>query len=85
MTCELTQRLMRLVEVGGSVALRIAVYHSADNRLLCNCDRMPINEDSSHGEGRGHDCICDAVRELEAELNILPPAECLDCAAGQVE
>ena len=83
MTCPLVYRLMQLVEVGGSVAVRLAVYHSADDRLLCHCDRMPISEDSSHGSGRGHDCICEAVRNLECELGIMPPHECLTCEAGQ--
>ena len=83
MTCPLTQRLMRLAESGGSIAVRLAVYRSADDRLLCHCDRLPINEDSAHGSGRGIDCICEAVRNLECELGIMPPHECLECDAGQ--
>ena len=86
MTCPLIQRLMRLANDTHGVVLQMAIHaRTGDNgqTFMCLLDRKPMNSDSNRGSGRGHDCICDAVRELEAELNILPPAECLDCEAGQ--
>jgi len=79
MTCQLVSRLMRLVETNSTTAVRFAIYRSGDGRLLCHCDRLPINEDSSHGEGRGIACLCEALRQLETSNNIPSPVECNGC------
>jgi len=80
MTCPLVQRLMRLIQPGQkAVAIQFAIYRSSGGSLLCECNRMPMEEDSQHGSGRGQDCICDALKDLEASMRILPPPVCGGC------
>ena len=86
MTCPLSERLMRLANDTHGVVIQLAIYARTDDigpAFLCLLDRKPMNSDSNRGSGRGHDCICEAVRNLECELGIMPPPECLGCEAGQ--
>ena len=82
MTCPIADRISRLVQSGTQgVTLKITLDCVSEHLPYCVINRVPRREDSQHGEGRGQDAFCEALRDLEASMNLLPPAECLGCAA----
>ena len=82
MTCPLVQRLMQIVEgCQRANAVQIVLYRSGGHELLCQIDWKPANEDSRHGTGRGPDCLCEALGQIEAGLNVIQTTECVACAA----
>ena len=82
MTCPLVQRLMQIVEgFPRANAMQIVLYRSSGHELLCQIDWKPANEDTRRTTGRGPDCLCEALGQIEAGLNVLQTSECLGCAA----
>jgi len=84
MTCPLPERLMRLANDMHGVVIQMAIHASpcVSGRQYDCVVGKDMEFQSNRGSGRGLDCICEAVRNLECELGIMPPHECLDCAAG---
>ena len=81
MTCPLVQRMMQIVEgYPHANGLRMLLYRPADGRMICQADWMPMVEDARHGTGRGPDCLCEALGQIEAGMNVLQTTECIACA-----
>ena len=75
MTCRLQERLMRLTRRATQTSEKLTIWHPREG-----ADTVQVTFSSDPEAFAGHgQTICEALIDLENQLGIMPPGECLEC------
>lgn len=75
MTCRLQERLTRLTRIASQSSERLTIWHPHQGK---DSVQVTLSTDPEQFCGDG-DTICEALADLESQLNVLPPEECREC------
>lgn len=75
MTCRLQKRLLMLTRTSSPANGVLTIFHPRCGR---DTVRITLSTDPEILSGNGT-TICEAVSDLEEQLNLLPPDECGEC------